>query len=71
MWKRIKKFFKDSETIALARLQMIVGLVAAVLTYVDPQMVAPILPAEWVPWLIVAHGYAIEYLRRRRAGDLE
>lgn len=71
MWKRIKKFFKDSETIALARLQMIAGMVAAILTYVDPQVVSPILPGAWVPLFIVAHGFAIEYLRRRRAADLE
>ncbi|RVB74643.1 MULTISPECIES: hypothetical protein [unclassified Mesorhizobium] len=42
-------FFKDSDTIAPARLQMIVGLVAAILSYVDPQVAAPVLPSARVP----------------------
>jgi hypothetical protein len=41
-------FLNDGETIALPRLQMIVGLVAADLTDVDPQVVAPMLPSARV-----------------------
>ncbi len=71
MWKRITRFFKGSETIFLARLQVAVGIAAVVITYVDPQLLAPLLPTEWTPWLVVAHGFALEYLRRRRAEDLK
>lgn len=41
-------FFNDSETIALARRQTVVGLMAAILTDVDPQMVAATLPSARV-----------------------
>ncbi len=66
MWMRIKRFFRDSETIAWARLQLFFGALAAVLTYVDPAVLRPVLPPEWLPWLLVANGIATEYLRRRR-----
>lgn len=66
----LKKFFKDSETILLARLQVLVGAVAAALTFVKPEVLAPVLPTGFEPWLVVAHGIALEYLRRRRATDL-
>lgn len=71
MWSAIKSFFKDSETIFYARLQMFLGGLAAIITYFDPQMLAPVLPVEWLPWVIIANGIATEYLRRRRADDLE
>lgn len=70
MWSRIKSFFKDSETLAYARLQTALGLIAGVLTYVDPSLLAAILPAEWFPWFLILNGLATEYLRRRRATDL-
>lgn len=70
MWKRIKAFFRDSETIFWARLQSGVGLLAGVVTYVDPAVLQPVVPSEWFPWLLVANGVLTEYLRRRRAEDL-
>lgn len=70
MWNRIKSFFGDSETIFWARLQVAFGALAAAVTYFDPSLLAPILPAEWLPWLVFANGLATEYLRRRRATDL-
>lgn len=70
MWSRIKTFFKHSETIFWARLQMVIGAVAAIIVYFDPGLLAPVLPAGWLPWVVVANGIATEYLRRRRA-DLE
>ena len=66
MWTKIKAFFKDSETIFLARLQVAAGLVASALTYVDPSVFQPVLGAQWFPWFLVANGLATEYLRRRR-----
>lgn len=70
MWTRIRKFFKDSETIFWARLQMFLGAIAGLLTIVEPSLVAPILPAEWVPWFLLLNGAATEYLRRRRDEEM-
>lgn len=66
MWDRIKTFFRDSETIFWARLQVFVGLAAQVVTFVDPSVLAPVLPADWLPWALVLNGVGTEYLRRRR-----
>lgn len=66
MWIRIKAFFSGSETIAWARLQTLLGTVATVLTYVEPTVLAPIIPSEWFPLFLVANGLATEFLRRRR-----
>ena len=71
MWQRVRDFFRDSETIFLARLQILLGVIAAALTYVDPAMLAPIIgEATWFPWFVLLNGVATEYLRRRRADDL-
>lgn len=70
MWTRIKKFFKGSETIALARLQVLLGVIAGIITFVQPEILAPIMPPDWAPWVILVHGFALEWLRRRRANDL-
>jgi hypothetical protein len=66
MWNRIKAFFSDSETIAWARIQAALGTVALILTYVEPTVLAPIIPSEWFPAFLVANGIATEFLRRRR-----
>lgn len=65
MWADIKKFFSGSETIAWARTQVAIGGLAALITYFDPDLLAPILPAGWLPWVVFANGVATEYLRRR------
>jgi len=70
MWQRIKKLFRDSETIFWARFQAIIGIVAGIVTYVDPHVLQPIVPSGWFPLLLVANGVFTEYLRRRRAEDL-
>ncbi|RWB98846.1 MAG: hypothetical protein EOQ56_19115 [Mesorhizobium sp.] len=70
MWTRIKSYFSDSETIFWARLQAVIGVVAAVVTCVDPQVLSPIIPGDWFPWFLVANGLLTEFLRRRRAEDL-
>lgn len=70
MWRSIKRFFKDSETIFWARLQTSLGVIAASVTYVDPSVLQPIVPAPYFPWLLVANGILTEYLRRRREGGL-
>lgn len=64
------KWFKDSETILWARLQTFIGIVAVIVTYVEPSVIAPVLPSEWFPYLVTANGVLTEYLRRRRAEDM-
>lgn len=70
MWQRIKRFFRDSETLAFARFQTLIGALAGIVTYVDPSILAPVIPTDWFPWFLVINGIATEYLRRRRADDL-
>jgi uncharacterized membrane protein HdeD (DUF308 family) len=70
MWQRIKTFFKDSETIFWARLQTALGVIASIITYVDPSVLSPVIPSEWFAYFLVANGVATEFLRRRRATDL-
>ena len=70
MWSRIKAFFKGSETIFWARLQVFLGGLAGVVVFFDPSLLSPVLPADWLPWVVFANGIATEYLRRRRADDL-
>jgi hypothetical protein len=70
LWQRIKRFFKDSETIAWARLQAALGIVAGIVTYVDPAVLQPIIPPDWFPLLLVVNGVFTEYLRRRRESGL-
>lgn len=66
MWKKLQEFFKDSETIAWARLQAVLGAVAVGFTYVDPQLVAPLLTPKGLLWYMLLNGVFTEYLRRRR-----
>ena len=70
MWSRIKSFFSGSETIFWARLQVLLGALAGAVVFFDPGLLAPVLPADWLPWVVFANGIATEYLRRRRAPDL-
>ena len=70
MWARIKKFFKDSETIFYARLQYFLGIVAMIVTYVDPSVLEPIFPNGYFPVFLTFSGIMTEYLRRRRDEDM-
>lgn len=62
----LKKWFKDSESIFLARLTVFVGALATAITFVEPSVLAPIIPSAWYPFALVAYGLAAEWLRRRR-----
>jgi hypothetical protein len=64
MWEKIKAWFKDSETIFFARLQMVAGAVWAVLTAAD---LSPLLEPKWLTVWLLASGILTELLRRRRA----
>jgi len=70
MWNRITAFFADSETIFWARLQVVLGVIAIAVTYVDPTVLQPLIPPAWFPVLFLANGVFTEYLRRRRAKDM-
>lgn len=72
MWGKLKAWFKHSETILWARLQAFLGLVAVVLTYVDPSVIQPIFGAnaEGFAYFLVANGLATEFLRRLRDKDM-
>lgn len=75
MWHAIKKFFKDSEVIFLARAQMVLGALAAVVIglLADPTVnaaIQTILTPQYVPYYVIGLGVLTELLRRRRATDL-
>lgn len=59
MWDRIRVFFKDSETLVWARLQMLFG----VIMMTD---LSPILPAKYLPYYIIISGVVTELSRRAR-----
>lgn len=72
MWDKIKTWFKDSETIFWARLQVFVGAVGALYLAViaDPNVAASIkavIKPDYMPYYIIGSGLLAEYLRRRRA----
>lgn len=70
MWERVKTFFKDSETIFWARLQMLIAAVITVLATIDPSLFASYVPTGYLPIYIFASGVVTEWARRRRAEDL-
>jgi len=67
---RFRNLMADSETILWARLQTMAGAIAAAITFVDPTLLAGVLPGEWLPWVLLGNGIATEFLRRMRASDL-
>lgn len=61
-WQSIKDWFKDSTTIAWARIQMLLAAVWGVLAVTD---LSPVLSQKWLTvWLIVS-GVVTEITRRR------
>lgn len=75
MWAKLKQWFKNSETIVWARIQMLAGAVVAIWISVssNPTIDAAIhtvLKPAYVPYYVIACGVLTEYLRRRRATDL-
>lgn len=75
MLDSIKAWFKRSETIFLARVQVALGLIGAVVTgaLADPNVnsaLQSVLKPDYVPYYLIGLGLLTEYLRRRRATDL-
>lgn len=71
MWARIKRFFKSSETIFLARSQVFLGTVLELVAQTDPSLFAGFIGAKWFPLFLIGHGMLTEYLRKRRDEDLK
>lgn len=71
MWSKVKAWFKDSETIFYARLQVLGGILLAVVPTLNPVswLDATLTPTQrWVTAIsAIANGLITEYLRRRRA----
>lgn len=69
LWNRIKKFFKSSETIFLARAQVFIGTVLEVVSTMEPTLFAGLF-GKYFPLFLIGHGFLTEYLRKRRDEDL-
>ena len=70
LWQRVRAWFKDSETIFLARLQMLAGILAGAWLTIDPSLFGAYMPPEWLPIYLFAAGIITEVARRYRAKDL-
>jgi hypothetical protein len=76
MWDKIKKWFKDSETIFLARLQVLIGgLLAALASLTELLNAVPQIQQYLTPKLIgfyvIGLGLLTELLRRRRDPEMK
>lgn len=71
MWTKIRAFFKDSETIFLARLQTLVGLVFSAWLALDHNAIAQYIESKWIPVYLIGAGILTEVARRYRATDLK
>lgn len=69
MWEKIKKFFLSSETIFLARLQILIGALLEATAAIDPGLFSGLF-GKWFPVFLIAHGALTEYLRKRRDPEL-
>jgi hypothetical protein len=70
MWQRIRAFFRDSETIFWARLQMLIAAVVSVVATIDPSLFASYVPTGYLPIYIFVSGVVTELARRHRAEDM-
>lgn len=77
VWKKIKKFFKDSETIFWARVNQLAGVIIAVYNSIDITSLTTIDWSTvgknqffWIGFGLLINGIITEVARRRRATDL-
>lgn len=70
MRRLFERYFKDSETILWARLQMLGAAIIAVLATIDPMLFSNYIPTGWLPIYIFVSGVITELARRLRADDL-
>ena len=71
MWTKIRAFFKDSETIFLARLQTLLGIISAAWLAIDHNAIAQYIESKWIPVYLIGAGIVTEIARRYRADDLK
>lgn len=73
MWQKIKDWFHDSETIFLARLWMLLGLLVEVIGAVDPALLKQALGGinpSMVGLILLVQGVIHEVARRHRDPNL-
>ena len=78
LWDRIRNFFSDSETIFLARLEVLVGFLVSAFALMDwgPLLAMGVdtginwVTAMWLGGLSIAKGIVTELGRRHRATDV-
>lgn len=61
-WEGVKNWFWRSETIAWARLQVLVGAIWTALSATD---LSPLLNPKWMTYWLIFSGVVTELLRRR------
>lgn len=61
-WDQIKSWFKHSETILWARLQMVVGAIWVALQATD---LSPVLQGKYMTYWLIISGVITELVRRR------
>jgi hypothetical protein len=71
MFAKVKSWFKHSETILLARLQVLIGAVVQVIIVTDPSVFASLVGAKYLPLVMIGHGILLEVLRKRNDPDMK
>lgn len=75
MWEKIKKWAKDSETVAWAKIQFWVGLLGSAFLFAADVIVgvdfAAWLKPGWLPLYLVANGLLTKWLRLRRTESVQ
>jgi len=78
MWNAIKRWFKDSETLAFARAQIVLGFVVAAAGAMNWVPLVALAndggfsggQIAWLGGILFLQGAATEYLRRRRESNM-
>ena len=65
MIDKIKNWFRNSATIAVARVQTALGAAFSILSAVDLSPLGSVLPAKWAGVWLVFSGVVTEIARRR------
>lgn len=71
MWSKILQLCSDSETIFLARLQMIAGILWNVLPTIDPELFHDLIGNRWFGAFLIVWGVLTEIARRRRDPEMK
>jgi hypothetical protein len=70
MLEKLKSWFKYSETILLARLQVFAGIAFGAFMSLDPALFQAYVPSPYVPLYLLGMGVLTEYARRRNDPNL-